>query len=327
MTKSERANAATRSASWVTTGASVLNGMFGDYLYRRKNGLAIEMAFMHDNAPLTLAPDALGEFLPEPSRKIVVLLHGLCCNEGSWRLRGDVPDDDTSYGALLQQDLGHTPFYLRYNTGLPIADNGAQFSALMAKLLATYPVEVDEIVIIGHSMGGLVTRSACEIAAAGGEAWVAKVSKAFYLGTPHDGADLEKFVHVASAALDAIPNPITNVIGGVLALRSHGIKDLRHGAAHGLASPRPKAGSIPWLGHAQHYLIAGSLTEDPQHVITQIFGDALVRMPGKRTRALLPAKNIKVFKKLNHMALAHDRQVYRQIRQWCADQPEGKTHE
>lgn len=330
MSNNVQAHSSGLSASWTATGASILNGMFGDYLHRRQNGLAIDMAFMHQDARLALDAAALQTAFPEPSGKLCIFIHGLCCNETSWRVRGATPESDTSYGALLQQDLGYTPLFVRYNTGLPIADNGAHFSALIQTLVANYPVVVDEIVLIGHSMGGLVVRSACEAAVQGGEAWVDQVSKAFYLGTPHDGADLEKLTHIASMTLNAIPNPITNVIGEVLNLRSRGIKDLRHGAP--LANVKGRAGAsrgtIPWLGHAQHYLIAGSLTEDPQHLVTQIFGDALVKTPrrrggGKSHTTLLPVEHVRVFNKVHHMALAHDRLVYEQIRQWCAAQDTG----
>lgn len=315
------------SRSWLATGTSILNGMFGDYLHRRRNGLAIDMAFMHQESPIELDADHLREAYPQATGKIVILIHGLCCNEGSFRLRGDTLGDDSSYGLMLQKDLGFTPFYVRYNTGLPIADNGAHFSALIHDLLAAYPVPVDEIVLIGHSMGGLVTRSACEVGTQQLEPWVDKVSKAFYLGTPHEGADLEKFAHLANVTLNVIPNPITNVIGDVLNLRSQGIKDLRHGGPLEAGKPnrntRKEQGTIPWLGHAQHFLIAGTLTEDPQHLVTLIFGDALVKPPrgnsDKNSRtAQFPSDHIKIFNNVHHMALAHDPMVYQQIRQWCA---------
>jgi len=257
----------------------------------------------------------------------------LCCSETSWTFgaatRGS---EDISYGSLLQTELGYTPFYLRYNTGLPIADNGKRLAALLDELALAYPVPIEEIVLIGHSMGGLVIRSACEVGAGNEDRWVEKVKRVFYLGTPHEGADLEKLVHVAAATLRAVPNPVTKLIGDVLNLRSRGVKDLRHGLPPTVETnqatmpppSRARRRAIPWLAHAQHYVVAGTLTEDPQHVVSLLLGDALVKPPRSGGRAksntrgeLLPNENIKIFPKVHHMGLAHDPAVYRQIKQWC----------
>jgi len=182
-------------------------------------------------------------------------------------------------------------------------------------------------------MGGLVIRSACEYGTENKDRWVEKVSRVFYLGTPHEGADLEKLAHLAAATLRAVPNPITKLIGNILNMRSRGVKDLRHGLpltvdrneeALAPLSRTKKRKAIPWLAHAQHYLVAGTLTEDPQHIVTLLLGDALVKLPrnGGHARSenrstLLPNDNIKIFPKVNHLGLAHDPAVYRQIKQWC----------
>ena len=144
--------------AWGDTAASFLNGCFGDYLSDRDNGLAIDMAFYRNNLPLKLSPEALNAACPSPTGKLCVLVHGLCCHEGAWGFPGD---HARSYGSALQHDLGYTPFSLRYNTGLPIAYNGQTLDTLLERLLAAYPVPVDDLVLIGHSMGGLVLRAAC----------------------------------------------------------------------------------------------------------------------------------------------------------------------
>ena len=323
-----------RTPGWTSAGVSILNGMFGDYLHRRNNGLAIDMAFIQHGHSLALDAASLRGALSTPTGKICILIHGLCCSETSWTFgavrRGS---EDISYGSLLQAELGYTPFYLRYNTGLPIADNGKSLAALLEELALAYPVPIEEIMLIGHSMGGLVIRSACEVGAANENGWTKKVRRVFYLGTPHEGADLEKLVHVAAATLRAVPNPITKLIGDVLNLRSRGVKDLRHGlppptvGTNQATMPSPSRArrrAIPWLAHAQHYLVAGTLTEDPQHVVSLLLGDALVKPPraGGRTKSnqrgeLLSSENIKIFPKVHHMGLAHDPAVYRQIKQWC----------
>lgn len=288
-----------------TTLASIVNGCFGDYLSQRDNGLAIDMAFYVHNCALSLTPDALCEAVPEPTGKLCVLVHGLCCHEGAW----DYPGKPArSYGSALHDDLGYTPFFLRYNTGLPIPYNGAALDALLEKLLAVYPLPVEEVILIGHSMGGLVLRGACHFGAERGAAWVSKVSRVFYIGTPHEGAALEQLGHLVNSVLHAVPNPITHLLGDVASQRSQGIKDLRHGTvldgAAGIAA-------VPWLAGAQHYMIAGTVTDDPGHLAARLFGDGLVQPPQA-------GENVRLFPGIAHMELAHSEDVYDQIRTWCA---------
>ena len=66
-----------------------------------------------------------------------------------------------SYGERLHEDLGITPVFVRFNTGRHISENGASLAALLDELVASWPVDVEQIALIGHSMGGLVARSAC----------------------------------------------------------------------------------------------------------------------------------------------------------------------
>lgn len=81
--------------AWGATATSILNGCIGDYLTDRDNGLAIEMAFFARGKRLTLTADSLraewGVPTGVPTRKLCVLLHGLCCHEGVW----NYPDDPT----------------------------------------------------------------------------------------------------------------------------------------------------------------------------------------------------------------------------------------
>lgn len=287
------------------TFASIVNGCFGDYLSQRDNGLAIDMAFYQHNRPLPLTPEALRDAFPAPTGKLCVLVHGLCCHEGAWDYPGN---PRRSYGSALHADLGYTPLFLRYNTGLPIPYNGQALDTLLEQLLAAYPHPVEELVLLGHSMGGLVLRGACHFGAERGAAWVGKVSRIFYIGTPHEGAALERVGHLVNSILHAVPHPVTHLLGDVANQRSQGIKDLRHGTVlDGVAG----IAAGPWLASAQHYMIAGTVTDDPEHLAAKLFGDGLVQPPQA-------GENVRLFPGIAHMQLAHDDAVYDQIKTWCA---------
>lgn len=150
---------------------SALNGVVGDHLQRTGNPLAIEMQLLRRS-----------ECGPQP----LLLAHGLCMNEQQWTRGGH------DHGKALAASLGYSPFYLRYNTGLPIADNGAALAALLEATLATWPVPVERLTIIGHSMGGLVARNAAHHALAAGMAWPHLLKELVSLGTPYHGAALER---------------------------------------------------------------------------------------------------------------------------------------
>src|SRR5947209_14653024 len=112
-----------------------------------------------------------------------------------------------TYGSQLERDLGLTPVYVRYNTGRHISENGRSLHELIEQLVACWPVDVEKVALIGHSMGGLVARSACCHASESGGEWVRRVRHVVTLGTPHMGAPLAQAVHYASAGLDALPEP------------------------------------------------------------------------------------------------------------------------
>ncbi len=68
-----------------------------------------------------------------------------------------------------------------------------------------WPVELEEIALVGHSMGGLVARSACHLGAVRGDRWTRLVRQTVTLGSPHMGAPLEQLVHRGSAHLHKLP--------------------------------------------------------------------------------------------------------------------------
>lgn len=315
---------------WSAWAQSIINGAVGDYLHASGNGLCIDMALYAGNRPLSLTREALLRAHPEPSAKLCVLVHGLGCNEGSWVYRDpDRPERETSYGAELAADLGYTPLFVRYNTGLAIGGNGRHLADLLAALLAAYPLPVEELILIGHSMGGLVIRHACHLGSARQDPWAERVRQVFYLGSPHDGAPLALLGEIAAQVLRAVPNPITRIIGDVFNLRSQGVKDLR--AAPLLDAAGPPGAPVSWLSSAQHYLLVGALGESPRHLASTLLGDGLVPVPailaaprGGEALTPIPRERVACFPRTDHMQLARDPAVYQQIRRWCAaDEREG----
>lgn len=200
---------------------AALNGVIGDHLSDSRNPLAIAMQLRHGGVPLELAPEALRGALPHASRKLVVLVHGLCMTDRQWTRRGH------DHGAALARDLGYTPVYALYNSGLHISINGRALAAQLAQLVATWPVPLDEMVIIGHSMGGLVARSACHAADEAGHAWRTRLRALIAVGSPHHGAPLERGGHRIDRALRI--SPYIAPFRRLARIRSAGITDLRFG--------------------------------------------------------------------------------------------------
>jgi hypothetical protein len=297
---------------------AVLNGLLGDYLARTGNGLATEMevfASASGGEPLRLEPGELREVLPAtPSPRVVVLVHGLMCTEGIFRMA-----DGSDYGTRLAADLGFQPFYLRYNTGLGIHDSGVSLARALDRLVAAYPGPVESIVAIGHSMGGLIVRSACHAGRTGEApaAFVARLRRAIYLGTPHLGAPLERVGRLVSRVLRAIPDPYTRLVADIGDLRSRGMQDLGDGM-------RDARHPIPLLAGIEHYLVAASLA-DPW--LASLFGDALVPIASATaghfdpSKAALPPDHVRVMPRSDHIALARDPIVYEAIRAWCGGPP------
>lgn len=306
---------------------SVLNAVVGDYLRRRSNGLEIPFGLFHENQPLPCERAAIARAHPAATGRLCVLVHGLAVNEGVWSFPGDRA---RSYGSLLASDAGYTPFQVRYNTGLHVSENGQALAHLLDGLVRCHPVEVRELVLVGHSMGGLVVRSACEAARAAGQAWLGRLAHAFYLGSPHLGAPLEKLGNAVAWALRAVGVSHTTLVADVLDLRSAGIKDLRFAnlVAADWEGRDPDAllqdvrTLVPLLPGVAHHFGAGGLGAHEQHVVTRLLGDAMVPVASAAARGALPGDGARVdvrfFPRIGHVALAHHPEVYAWIRAGCA---------
>jgi pimeloyl-ACP methyl ester carboxylesterase len=205
---------------------SVLNGIIGDYLARKNNVLAIRMAFRYQGNALELEPDAITQSYEQagaaaPNGRILLVIHGLCMNDLQWQRK------DCNYGLQLAESAGFTPVFLHYNSGLHISQNGRQLARNLDELIEAWPVPVEQLVILGHSMGGLLARSAHHYAKAEGSRWPDLLRKMMFLGTPHHGAPLERVGNYVDRMLDA--TPFSRPFSRIGKIRSPGITDLRYG--------------------------------------------------------------------------------------------------
>ena len=159
---------------------AALNGVFGDHLEATGNPLAIRMGPVADSREIETTAAGLAAAYPEADAHIVVLAHGLCHSELAWSRKGD-----PAMGDRLREALGLTPVYLRYNSGRHISANGRSLADLLDRLYSAWPVPVESLSLIGHSMGGLVLRSACWYGKEANLPWIRRLRRVVCLGTPH----------------------------------------------------------------------------------------------------------------------------------------------
>ncbi len=304
---------------------AALQGLIGDSLEEKRPILASPMTFRIDGEPV--GARELGAVVANPRPRIVVFLHGLVETEHAWRLGGR-----PSYAERLDSDLDRSTLMVRYNSGLRIAENARQLDMLLRELHAHWPVEVEEIALVCHSMGGLIARGACHEADAEGQDWVRRVRQIVCLGSPHLGAPLEQFVHYASAALNQLPE--TRPFARLLRRRSAGIRDLRQGSLVDEdwseldvdALRRRAVQEVPLLPGADHYFVTASIARSPRHPLGRIIGDGLV-LPSSgsgrnRVRRIgFDDANGLHLPGANHFSLLNHETVYNALLDWLGDKP------
>lgn len=301
---------------------AALNGVLGDHLAETGNPLAIPMALRQGGQPLVLERAALAAALPKAGGKLLVLVHGLCMNDLQWLRHGH------DHGAALARDLGMVPLYLHYNSGRHISTNGHEFAQLLERLLQQWPVPVQDLVLIGHSMGGLLCRSACRSAALAGMHWPDRLRAMVCLGTPHHGSPLER----AGSGVDSLLelSPYTAPFGRIGRIRSAGIQDLRHGnlcdedwqvpgdpprtpvplpqgvRCHVMAASMQAAGATPRRGHRQ-----------PCDGLVPV-ASALGEHADPALRLQVPPERQWVGHGLNHFDLLSSDAAYEQLKRWLS---------
>ncbi|MBI5270033.1 MAG: alpha/beta hydrolase [Burkholderiales bacterium] len=292
---------------------AALNGVFGDHLADSGNPLAIPMQWRVGGQPLQQPP-------ADASDRVLLLVHGLAMNDLQWQRHGH------DHGTALAQALGHTPVWLHYNTGRHISQNGRELADQLDALLAAWPVPVRELAIVGHSMGGLVARSACHVGE--GRPWRRVLRHLACLGSPHHGAPLERSGRLADLALGL--SPYAAPLARLGMARSAGITDLRFGNLQDAdwqqhphrhrqhhddrhPTPLPKGVNV-WLVAA---------TRSAHTDLARLRGDGLVPVAsalGEHTdpaRSLgVPASHRLVVPRAGHFDLLDHPEVFAHLRDW-----------
>ncbi|MFN4116390.1 MAG: esterase/lipase family protein [Inhella sp.] len=282
---------------------AALNGVLGDHLAATDNPLALTMQLRQAGQPVRIGdgsrPDRPGALL---------LLHGLCMNDRQWQRKSQ------DLGALLSQPLGLTPLQLRYNSGLPIHRNGAELATLLEQLVSDWPGGLQRLVLLGHSMGGLIARSALHQARAQGLSWPQRVSELICLGSPHAGAPLERIGQQIDRLLEATPYAAPFARLGQL--RSAGINDLHDGKVLEDGAPTPLPPGLRSLAVAGQ--LAGKLK-------AKALGDGLVTVASALGEHAQPGRQLDFSERLrlegvSHLDLLSDPAVAAGLQQWlgCA---------
>lgn len=309
---------------------AALNGVIGDHLEETGNPLAIAMCFRRNGEPIEPTAESIAAAFPGAGRRLLVVVHGLCMNDHQWTRRGH------SHAEALAEEFGYTPAYLHYNSGKHISENGREFAALLESLTAHWPVEIDELSVLAHSMGGLITRSAHYYALEAGYGWPDKLNKIVFLGTPHHGAPLERRGDELQGAVAL--SPYTAPLSRLGALRSAGVTDLRHGSLldqdwrdrDRFGDPEDRRKPLPLPEGVDCYAAAATLGKRKKDFKDQLLADGLVPVPSALGKHHDPGKDLNfpaerqwIGYELNHWDLLDSPKLYEQLKTWLAAAASG----
>jgi pimeloyl-ACP methyl ester carboxylesterase len=302
---------------------AVLNGVLGDYLAATANPLATPMALRRDGRALQVDAAALATSLPDASGRVLVMIHGLCMSDLQWSREGH------NHGAALGRDLGFTPVYLHYNSGLHVSINGHALAQQLEHLIEQWPQPVDRFVLLGHSVGGLLARSALHYGAQADHRWPSRLSDMVFLGTPHHGAPLERAGNWVDIVLGA--TPYARPLARLGKVRSAGITDLRRGnlldedwvGRDRFARGTDRRQHVPLPEDVRCCTIAASIGQQTGDLKDRLLGDGLVPLDSalgrhrEAGRCLAFAEDRQwIGYGINHLELLNHPEVFAQLLRW-----------
>ena len=302
---------------------SVLNGTLGDHLVAKNNPLAIGMQFRRNG--MALNEQALAEVIHEANGRAAIMVHGSCMNDLQWNRKGH------DHGETLARDLGLVPIYVHYNSGLHTSENCRMLANLLERFSIQAPQPL-ELIIIGHSMGGLVARSACHYGQLSGHAWLSQLRKLLFLGTPHHGALLEKGGNWIDVILGE--SSYSAPFSRLGKIRSSGITDLRYGnvvdedwqGADRFELSGDERIAVPLPEGVGCYAIAATTAKAADKLGEEMIGDGLVTVSSALGRHKKSELNLMfaedrqwIGRDMNHLDLLSHPEVYETIKKWVVD--------
>lgn len=303
---------------------AALNGVMGNRLLADNNPFATPMSLRYLGEPLDWqAPPSM----PETTGKVLVLIHGLCMNDLQWHTQNEGRVVD--HGEAVVEALAYTPVSVRYNSGLHTSENGRELAAILEQLVTHWPVAVEELTVLAHSMGGLLIRSAIHAATRDGLRWPDLLKNIVFLGTPHHGAPLEKAGNWVDVMLGS--TPFTAPFATLGELRSAGITDLRFGnlldedwQGRDRFDHTPDIRQVvPLPDGVACFTVAATTASERGFMADRLIGDGLVPVPsalgehGEEDRDLgLSTSSQCIQYGVNHLELLSSPAVTRQILQW-----------
>lgn len=286
---------------------AAVNGVIGDYLETTQSPLAISMSLRPPLEPLHRGT-------------LLVLVHGSCMCDLQWTRHGH------DHGCALAQDLGLTPAYVHYNTGRHVSENGSDLAALLERESEGFT----EIVLLAHSMGGLVARAAIRAAEDAGHAWRQKLRVLVTLATPHHGAPLERGGNIFETLLGT--TRYSAPLQALGRIRSAGVTDLRYGNVvesdwHGrdrFAHGRDPRTPTPLPPDVRCYAVAATTAPSLDHTgldHTRLPSDGLVSVDSALGKHPDDARTLRFTERrivagTSHLDVLSSPEVYALLRAW-----------
>lgn len=304
---------------------ATLNGVIGDYLEQTNNPLQIRMEFRHKGQSVKLDHSSIEAIYPKNNGKLLLMIHGSSMNDLQWN------HNNHNHGESIARDLNASPIYLHYNSGKHISTNGKELANLLEQLIREWPTVVEELIIISHSMGGLVARSAVYYGQTKEHSWINTLSDLIFLGTPHHGSPIEKAGNYVDLILEKIP--YTKPLAPLGKIRSAGVTDLRFGNIidedwQGVDRFERRGDRRIHIGLPEKtrcYAIAASKGKTKKLRFSKIKGDGLVTvksalgMHKNATKDLdFKEEHTRIIYKSAHIDLLSNQEVYLQLKTWLS---------
>ncbi|MDD2923632.1 alpha/beta hydrolase [Rhodoferax sp.] len=303
---------------------AALNGVMGDRLQASANPLATPMTLRHQGQVLSNATPPAAQAV---TGKVLLVIHGLCMNDLQWSSQHQ--GKPVNHASAISTALGYTPVYLRYNSGLHVSDNGAELARQLDDVLRHWPVPVQAVSVLAHSMGGLVMRSAVHCATQAGWQWLSQLKHIVFLGTPHHGAPLERAGNWVDVLLGS--TPYSRPLAKLGQLRSSGVTDLRYGLVldsdwqgqDRFRRQPDRRTPLPLPAGVACFTVAATLAGQRSAMADRLVGDGLVPLPSalgqhdEPRRCLdFPAAHQHIAYRTGHLQLLSDPTVAQQLLRW-----------